>query len=126
MAYGVQKVAKRIQFIVSQALIRELHDPKLGFITITKVEVSQDFRKAVVFFSLLEKGKRGSCLAALRRAKGYLQKLVAKGVRTRRVPRLEFEEDTSLEKSLALSKIFEQIASEQSPPPNPEEDSPSD
>lgn len=113
MSYGVKRVEKQIQFIVSNTLLHELEDPDLGFVTVTGVDLSSDFKQAVVRVSIMgdEDGKKTS-LQALERARGVMQRKVGKGLQTRRIPQLNFELDETLDKKLHMDKIFDKLAAE--------------
>ncbi len=83
---------------VSVVINTGVKDPKLGFVTITKVKMKTDVNVVTIFVSILgeEKEKRAS-IAALRRARGYIRRELAHRVSVKFVPEIEFELDTSME-----------------------------
>ena len=81
---------KEISIIISQ----EINDPKLGFPTVTEVDVSPDLNNAKVYVSFLGKNyKKRDGLDALRRAKGHIKSELAKRITIRKIPDLHFEVD---------------------------------
>lgn len=96
-------LAREISTIVSQ----EIKDPRIGFVTITDVEVSPDLKTAYVYFSSLDDKKTG--LATLQRAKGYIRSVLAHRVRIKVVPDIVFKIDDSYENRKKLDELFKQI-----------------
>lgn len=95
---------------VSQILHDELNDPRLGFITVTKVEMTPDLRYAKIFYSVLgadEAYKKTK--EALDSALGFIRKLVAERMRLRFVPEIMFKEDKSAQYSVRIQEVLDQI-----------------
>ena len=94
---------REISVIISQ----EINDPKLGFTTVTEVDVAPDLKTAKVYVSFLGKNymKRDG-LDALRRAKGFIKSELAKRIKMRRIPDLTFIVDDSLDKADRIEKIL--------------------
>lgn len=78
---------------IATTVATELRDPRLGFITITRCELSEDFDQVTAYYTILGGGSRGLVEQALRSARGYVQRCYAKSIRTRRLPRLAFAYD---------------------------------
>ena len=94
---------REISVIISQ----EINDPKLGFPTVTAVDVAPDLRTAKVYVSFLGKNyKKRDGLDALRRAKGHIKSELAKRVRMRRIPDLTFIVDDTLDKAERIENIL--------------------
>ena len=94
---------REISMIISQ----EINDPKLGFPTVTEVDVAPDMNTAKVYVSFLGKNyKKRDGLDALRRAKGHIKSELAKRVRLRKIPDLTFLVDDSLDKADRIEKIL--------------------
>jgi len=105
-----EKVAEAIKKEASLIIHDELKDPRLGFITITGVELTQDLRYAKIFFSVLgqdEDYKRSK--EALDSALGFIRKLIAQRVKLRFAPEIAFKEDRSGEYSIRIQGILNQI-----------------
>jgi ribosome-binding factor A len=104
------KVKEAIKQEVSTILHDELKDPRLGFITITDVELSGDMRHAKVFFSVLGKDEDyQKTQAALDSALGFIRRLVAERINLRFAPEIIFREDRSSEYSSRIQEVLEAI-----------------
>ncbi|MBR4421945.1 MAG: 30S ribosome-binding factor RbfA [Erysipelotrichaceae bacterium] len=94
---------REISVIVSQ----EINDPKLGFPTVTEVDVAPDLNTAKVYVSFLGKNyKKRDGLDALRRAKGHIKSELAKRLKLRKIPDLTFVVDDSLDKADRIENIL--------------------
>ncbi len=104
------RVTEAIRKEVSVIIHDELKDPRLGFITITKVEMAPDLRYAKIFFSVLGKAEDyKKTKAALDSALGFIRKLIAQRINLRLAPEIGFEEDRSVEYSVRIQEILEEI-----------------
>lgn len=104
------KVGDAIQKEVSNILQNELKDPRLGFVTITGVEVTADLRYAKVFFSVLGKEEDyKKSKKALDSASGFIRRLVAKRIQLRLAPEIVFKEDKSSEYSCRIQEVLDEI-----------------
>ncbi|MBI4614161.1 MAG: 30S ribosome-binding factor RbfA [Planctomycetes bacterium] len=104
------RVEKRIQTLVSQILLRELRDPRLGFLTVTRVELARDYREAKVFVSVMgDDAQKRTSLRALEDSRGYVQQRIAPRLAIRSLPALRFELDRAVDKSLRMAEILHQI-----------------
>ena len=107
------KAAEAIREVVSMAILTEVRDPRVQNVTVTSVEVAPDMRNATVYVSILgDDGRKQLCLRGLANSAGFLQSKVAKRIDTRYTPRLTFEVDTGVEKSLEVGRILKEIADE--------------
>jgi ribosome-binding factor A len=103
------RLAEQIQHELAEAIRAELKDPKVGFVTLTGVEVSPDHSHAKVFFTVfgdaagVEETRR-----ALTRAAGFLRSQLARALTTRTVPELHFLHDASVERGMHLSKLIDE------------------
>jgi ribosome-binding factor A len=113
------RVADQIRSELGLLLTREVHDPGIGFVTITRVQVSADLQQARVFFTVLgdEKARRNS-ERALDRAMPFLRRQIGSRLRFKRVPELKFLYD----ESIAGQDRIEQILNEIRTNPRPEND----
>ena len=86
-----RKLADRIKEIIAKRLDRGLRDPRLGFVTITDVQVTGDLQHATVFYTVYgTEQERDDSAAALKAATGMLRSEVGKNLNTRLTPSLEF------------------------------------
>ena len=105
-----EKVADLIQKEVSQMLLRSIKDPRIGFVTITKVTVSEDCRFARVYFSVAgtlaerERSEKG-----LNSAKGYVRKELGRRLRLRYTPEIVFQFDPSIEYAIHMEEVIRDI-----------------
>lgn len=104
------RVGHLIQMELSQLILHRVKDPRLGFVTITHVNVTPDLRSACVFFSALgdEKARKESQIA-LEKAAGFLQKEIGVALQLRYTPRLRFEYDDSLDRRMEIDKVLRDI-----------------
>ncbi len=108
-----KKVAERIKQEVAGILHTELKDPRIGMASVVRVKISSDLRDARVFVSVYgnEKDKEET-MHGIRRAKGFIQGLVAGRLQLRFAPVLHFQLDESIERSIRISKILDGLAKE--------------
>ena len=111
-----ERVADQIREEVAQLIAREVHDPGVGFVTITRVRVSPDLQLARVYYTLLgdEKARRETA-RALGRAAPFLRRQIGHRLRLRRVPELEFFYDESIAHQDRIERILQELKSEASP-----------
>jgi ribosome-binding factor A len=111
-----EKVAQAIKEEVSIILHDQIKDPRLGFVTITRIELTQDLRSAKIFFSVLGKEQDyKKTKEALDSALGYIRRLVAQRIQLRIAPEITFREDRSIEYSTRVFEILEEIKSHDEP-----------
>jgi len=105
-----ERLAQELRKEISGIIQNEVNDPRLGFVTITKVEITQDLRYAKVFFSVLGEDKEyKKTSAALDSAMGFIRSLIAERVKLRFAPEIVFKEDRSSEYSIKIQKLLDEI-----------------
>ncbi len=103
----IEKIDSILMRELSMIITQEINDPLLGFPTVTEVDVAPDYSVAKVYVSFLGKNyKKRDGLEALRRAKGHIKSILAKRVKMRKIPDLEFLVDDSLDKADRIEKII--------------------
>lgn len=106
----VQRVAEEIKKEIGRIIHDELNDPRIGFVTITKVDLSRDCRFAKVYFSLLGSKKQlRDTQVGLARSKGFIRKLLAQRVKLRYTPEIVFKLDEGIEYSIHISQVLEKL-----------------
>ena len=108
-----ERVADLIQKEISQMLVKSIKDPRIGFVTITKVTVSEDFRLAKVYFSVagtLEERERS--MKGLESATGYVRKELGRRIRLRYTPEILFQFDPSIEYAIHMGELIQTIQQE--------------
>jgi len=113
--YRPDRVGDQIRQELSEALTRGLvHDPGIGFITLTRVEVSPDLQLARVYYTMLgEAAARRDTAAALDRATPFLRRHLGNRIRLRRVPELEFRFDESVAHQDRIEQILRDLHEEE-------------
>ena len=105
-----ERVAEAIKKEVSLILQDELKDPRLGFVTITRVELTRDLRYAKVFFSVLgNEGDYKKTKEALESASGFIRSLLAQRMRLRLAVEISFRQDQSSEYSVRIQQLLDEI-----------------
>jgi len=105
----VSRIASRIQFLVASVLQRELSDPRIGFVTILRVEPTDDIREAKVYYSVFgDTAVKSRTCAAIEAAAGFIQREVGKNLETRTTPRLTFILDETQEKQAHVENLIEE------------------
>lgn len=108
-----ERVQEAIRQEIAKIVHDEIKDPRLGFITITGVELTRDLRFARVYFSVLgEEKQRQLALKGLKSAKGYIKGLLADRIKLRYMPELEFKIDDSIERTRVIYDILDKIKKE--------------
>ena len=99
------RVQEAIRQEISMIVQTHIKDPRIGFLTITKVELTKDLRHAKVFFSVLGESKdKHLALKGLNSARGYIKGLLADKIKLRFMPDIVFKIDDSIDK---VGHIFE-------------------
>jgi ribosome-binding factor A len=112
MAQGSRpdRVADQIRGELGELLAREVHDPGLGFVTITRVQVSADLQQARVFYTALgEERVRRNSERALHRASPFLRRQIGSRLRLKRVPELQFLYDESIAGQDRIEQLLNEI-----------------
>lgn len=106
----MERVAQEIKREISNILARELRDPRLGFVTITYVELSADLKNAKVHYSVLgSKKDEDSSQVALKKATGYIRKLIGQRLNLRFNPEIIFRFDKSIAYSIKIEEVLREI-----------------
>jgi ribosome-binding factor A len=106
----VDKVAEEIRREASKIVQDELRDPRLGFTTVTRVELTPDLRFARIFFSVYGHEKQWEdTLDALESASGFIRRELGHRLQLRFVPEIVFKSDHSAEHSIRIEQELEAI-----------------
>lgn len=108
------RVAERMQIVLSELLLREIADPRLKNVTVTEVTLDPELMFATVYVNALgDESREQQVMAGLDRAKGFLRRETGKALRLRNVPELLFRWDVTLERGERMNQL---ISSLQIPP----------
>ena len=107
------RVADQLRAEITELVARDVHDPGIGFLTITHVKVTPDLQIARVYYTTLgdEKARRDT-QRALERATPFLRRHIGGRLRLKRVPILEFFFDEAIERGDRIEQILQEISAD--------------
>ncbi|GDY02447.1 ribosome-binding factor A [Planctomycetota bacterium] len=109
----IQRLQEQIKARVAEVIMRELQDPKIGLVTITRAELDKEFTICTVSWSVLGDAKQKSrTQSALNRARGFVQRAIGETLHTRTIPRLEFQFDATIEGAVQMQEIIKELREE--------------
>lgn len=109
----IARLQEQLKQRIAEVLLRELRDPALGLVTITRVQLDSEFTLCRAFWSVIGgKGDRARNARALDRARGFVQREMSHGLHTRTTPRLEFVFDESIEGAVRVDGILKELREE--------------
>lgn len=104
------RVAEEIKKELGEILTVKLKDPRVGFVTVTDVEVTGDLQQAKIFISVLgDQEKKNETLLGLAKAKGFIRTEIGKRIRLRKTPEISFEYDEALEYGNRIETILRDL-----------------
>jgi ribosome-binding factor A len=104
------QVADEIREIMSVLLQRELKDPRIGFVTITEVDVTSDFKYAKIFVSVMgTPEEKRDTMTALTSSRGFVRRELASRMTIRFVPEITFKLDQSIEHSDNINRLLNEL-----------------
>ncbi|MGH2846322.1 MAG: 30S ribosome-binding factor RbfA [Thermoleophilaceae bacterium] len=105
----MRRVNEAVREVLSARIAEGFNDPRIGFVTVTSVETSPDLRHARVYVSVLgDDAARGDTLAGLASAHGLLQQSIARELRMKRTPTLEFVFDESIDRGMRITELLDE------------------
>lgn len=105
-----RQVGELLREELDEIIRREVKDPRIGFFSITRVEVPTDLRSARVFISVLGTDEeREQTLVALRSAAGYIRHVLKPRLRMRQIPELDFRDDRSMEYAQQITEALREV-----------------
>ena len=111
----VQKVGETIQKEISALLLRGLKDPRIGFVTITGVEMTPDLHLARVYYSVIgDEAARRSSAAGLKSSIPFIRSQLGKHLHMKYVPDLLFQYDTSIEYGNRIESLLRDLHTDES------------
>ena len=110
MSRRTLKVAEAVRETVAMSILTEIQDPRVKNVTVTYVEVSGDLRLAKVKVSVMgTETQQNLCIKGLQSCAGFLQTKIAKRIKSRYVPRVEFILDQGVKQSIAVSQLLSEL-----------------
>lgn len=117
MSIKQERMAERIQQVLSELLMREVSDPRLQSITITEVKVDPEIMFARIYVNALgDEDRRGEVMSGLDRANGFLRREVSKRIRMRTAPEFRFIWDETLERADRVERLLDSLEIAEAPP----------
>ena len=116
------RVAEQIRRELAELIRMEVKDPRVGFISLTDVEITPDYAHAKVFFTCMTgRDSVEEVLVGLRRASGFLRRELGRRVRIHTTPELHFVYDQSIEEGSRLSALIDKVMADTPPADDAEE-----
>ena len=115
MGQGFRKdrLASEIVKETSKIILYELRDPRKGFVTVTRAKVSDDYRYAKIFVSIMGTAREKKLtMGGLRHAQGFVQKQLSRRIQMRSFPEIHFELDDSIDKAFKITETLDKLARE--------------
>lgn len=105
-----EKVKELLRAEVSDILLRDIKDPRLGFVTITDTEVSKDLRHAKIFVSIMgDEKQKAESLGVLQRAARHIRAEFGRRAFLKIVPEISFQMDTAVEHGARIFELLQQV-----------------
>jgi ribosome-binding factor A len=106
----MRRVDEAVRAVLSDAIAKDLKDPRVGFVTVTSVKTSPDLRHTRVYVSVLgDEPTRAASLDGLRSAHGYLQGAIASQLTLKRTPALTFAYDDSIDHGMRITELLDEV-----------------
>ena len=103
----MRRVDEAMRAVLSDAISKDLQDPRVGFVTVTGVKTSPDLRHARVYVSVLgDAAEREASLEGLQAAHGFLQGRVSHSLRLKHTPALTFDYDESVDRGMRITELL--------------------
>lgn len=107
------RVAEQMKKEISEIVNQKLKDPRIGFVTVTDVELTNDLQQATVYISVLgEEEEKQETLTGLEKATGFVRSEVGKVLRLRKVPEITFKYDEAHEYGSRIDSILRELNKE--------------
>ncbi len=104
-----QRVGDLLRQEIADIIMRRVKDPRIGFVTVTGVDITDDLKIAKVFISCLKDEEKDATLEILNAAKSFIRSEVAKRIRIKVIPTLEFRVDESMGYGDRIDKLLREI-----------------
>jgi ribosome-binding factor A len=104
-----QRVSDLLREEIADIIIYKLKDPRIGFITVTGVDVTDDLKTSIVFLSVLREEDKKPTLEILNSAKSFIRSELSKRLRMKFIPSVEFRLDPSIEYGSKIDKLLDEI-----------------
>jgi len=110
MSTRTERVEQLLRIEISDILRREIKDPRLGFVTITDVEVTKDLRNAKVFVSVMgDEHAKADSLIVLQRVAGFIRSEFGRRAHLKIIPEITFKMDSAISHGSRIFEILQQV-----------------
>ncbi|MCG7334008.1 30S ribosome-binding factor RbfA [Sporosarcina sp. ACRSM] len=114
MSMRANRVAEQMKKELGAIIGQKLKDPRIGFVTVTDVEVTGDLQQATIFISVLGKEQeKEETLKGLNKAKGFIRTEIGQRIRLRVTPEIKFEFDDSVAYGNRIDTLLRQVKTDQ-------------
>jgi ribosome-binding factor A len=112
-----ERLVEEMREEIARMIVSELKDPRLGFVTVTRVELAHDLRYARVYVGVLgSEAEREKSLTALRSAAGFIRRELGRRLRIHHSPEVDFRYDKGLEATDRVARLLQEEAEREKPP----------
>jgi ribosome-binding factor A len=119
MSTRQEKVKEFLKIEVSNIILKEIRDPRLGFVTVTGADVSKDLRHATIFISVMgDDEQRQDSIAILQKASGFIRSEFGRKSTMKLIPQISFKLDTAVEHGVRIFELLQQVKHEPEKPDN--------
>ena len=108
------RIADQIQKDIMEILRYKVKDPRINWVTINDVEVTDDYSVAKIYWTVLDDIKRSDVELALESSKGFIRSLLSKGFKTYTIPQLKFIYDESLVRGTKMLELINKVSQNKS------------
>jgi ribosome-binding factor A len=106
-SYRIDRINETMREVISELVINQIKDPRIGLVTITSVRVAQDLGSAKVRFSVMgDESVRSDTLDGLKSAARFMRTVVGRELKMRNAPELRFVYDDSLDRAIAIEEAL--------------------
>ena len=110
MSRRTKQLGEFLKEEITEIVRREVSDPRIGFMSITRVDIGDDLRSARVYVSVFGTDEeREATMAALRSAAGFIRRVLKPRMHTRQIPELEFRDDRSMEHAESIARTLNEV-----------------
>ena len=102
-------VSDQIRMEIADILMRRVKDPRVGFVTVTAVDVTADLKQAWVYVTVLQGEQETGTMEALTRAEGFIKGELGRRLKLRYVPDLKFVKDTSIDRVSRVMSLLDEV-----------------
>ncbi|WP_409275711.1 30S ribosome-binding factor RbfA [Neobacillus sp. SCS-31] len=114
MSHRANRVGEQMKKELTDIIGRKIKDPRIGFVTVTDVQVTGDLQQATVYISVLgDEEQRENTLKGLAKAKGFIRSEIGSRIRLRKTPEIVFEFDESIDYGNRIETLLTKIHNEE-------------